>query len=140
MQGVRCRCSFNELIWQIIYGLRYHTALFSRIRSEEKGKEIDFGVNNYCKFDKSICMKSKQQVKEELHKLIDSIEDEETLNVLNEDVVPYVIEKRNKEQDGEEELTKEQEEELDEAIRQADAGEVISWEELLKETKKWHTK
>ena len=85
-------------------------------------------------------MKSKQQVKEELHKLIDSIEDEETLNVLNEDVVPYVIEKRNKEQDGEEELTKEQEEELDEAIRQADAGEVISWEELLKETKRWHTK
>ena len=85
-------------------------------------------------------MKSKQQIKEELHKLIDSIEDEGTLNVLNEDVVPYVIEKRSKEQDSEEELTKEQEDELDEAIRQADAGEVISWEELLKETKRWHTK
>lgn len=84
-------------------------------------------------------MKSKQQIKDELHKLIDSIEDEETLNVLNEDVVPYIIENRTKEQD-KEELTKEQEAELDEAIRQADAGEVISWDELLKDTKRWHTK
>lgn len=84
-------------------------------------------------------MKSKQEIKEELHRLIDIIEDEHTLNVLHEDVIPYIIENRTKEQD-EEELTKEQEEELDEAIRQADAGEVISWEELLKETKRWHTK
>lgn len=84
-------------------------------------------------------MKSKQEIKEELHRLIDIIEDEHTLNVLHEDVIPYIIENRSKEQE-EEELTKEQEEELDEAIRQADAGEVISWEELLKETKKWHTK
>lgn len=80
-------------------------------------------------------MKSKQEIKEELHRLIDIIEDEHTLNVLHEDVIPYIIENRTKEQD-EEELTKEQEEELDEAIRQADAGEVISWEELLKETKR----
>jgi hypothetical protein len=93
-----------------------------------------------CKFDKSNYMKSKQQIKEELHKLIDSMEDEHALNILNEDVVPYIIENRTKEQDKDDEFTTEQEEELDEAIRQADKGEVISWDELLKESKRWHTK
>jgi hypothetical protein len=54
-------------------------------------------------------MKSKQQIKDELHKLIDSIEDEETLNVLNEDVVPYVIENKTMpSEDEEDELTQEQ--------------------------------
>ncbi len=85
-------------------------------------------------------MKSKQELKDELHQLIDSIDDEETLNVLNEDVVPYIIENRSKEQDGEDELTPAQEKELDEAIRQADAGETVSWEEFLKETERWRTK
>jgi hypothetical protein len=84
-------------------------------------------------------MKSKQQIKEELHKLIDGIEDEHTLNVLNEDVVPYVIENRTKEND-DEEMSEEEEKELDEAIRQADAGETVTWEEFLKATERWRTK
>ena len=84
-------------------------------------------------------MKSKQQIKEELHKLIDNIEDEHTLNVLNEDVVPYVIENRTKEEDEEEHLTEEQQKDLEEAIRQADAGETVSWEDFLKATERWRT-
>ena len=85
-------------------------------------------------------MKSKQEIKDELHKLIDSIEDEDTLNVLNDDVVPYLIENRSKEEDAADDLTVAQEKELDESIREADAGEVVSWDEFLKETKRWHTK
>ena len=86
-------------------------------------------------------MKSKKEIKAELHKKIDSIDDEYTLNVLNEDIVPYAIENRTKEKDEEDEnLTPEQEKELDEAIRQADNGETISWEEFLNSTQQWRTK
>ena len=85
-------------------------------------------------------MKSKQEIKEELHKLIDNIDDEHTLNVLNEDVVPYVIENRTKEEDEEEHLTEEQQKDLEEAIRQADAGETVNWEDFLKATERWRTK
>lgn len=84
-------------------------------------------------------MKSKEELKKELHYLIDSIEDEHTLNVLNEDIVPYVIENRTKELD-EDDLTEEQEKELDEAIKEADAGETVSFEEYLKATARWRTK
>ena len=38
------------------------------------------------KFDKLFFMKSKEEIKAELHKKIDSIEDEHTLNVLNDDI------------------------------------------------------
>ncbi len=81
-------------------------------------------------------MKSKEELKKELHLLIDSIEDEETLNMLHEDVAPYVA--------GisavEDELTTEQQMELDEAIREADAGEVVSWDEYMEATKRWRTR
>lgn len=85
-------------------------------------------------------MKSKQQLKDELHKMIDSIDDEHSLNLLNEEIVPYLIENRDKEGYSSEALSDEEEQELNEAIRQADAGEVISWDDLLKKTERWHTK
>ncbi len=47
-------------------------------------------------------MKSKEDLKKELHALIDTIDDEDILNVLNDDIVPYVIENRTKEKDDEE--------------------------------------
>ncbi len=81
-------------------------------------------------------MKSKEELKKELHLLIDSIEDEETLNMLHEDVVPYVAGLSA----AEDELTPEQQMELDEAIRQVDAGEVVSWDEYMEATKRWRTK
>lgn len=85
-------------------------------------------------------MKSKQQLKDELHKMIDSIDDEHSLNLLNEEIVPYLIENRDKEGYSSEALSDEEEQELNEAIRQADAGEVISWDDLLKKTERWHTR
>ena len=86
-------------------------------------------------------MKSKEKIKAELHKKFDSIEDVHTLNVLNDDIVPYTIENRTKDKDEEdEELTEEQEKELDEAIRQVENGETISWEEFLNSTQQWRTK
>lgn len=85
-------------------------------------------------------MKSKEEIKAELHKKIDGIEDEHTLNVLNDDIVPYAIEHRTKHKDGDEELTEEQDRELDEAIRQVENGETVSWEEFLNSTQQWRTK
>lgn len=82
----------------------------------------------------------KEELKQKLYKLIDSIEDEHVLNVLNEDIVPYVIENRTKEKDEEDDLTEEQLKELDEAIQEIERGETISWEELKKEMAAWRSK
>jgi predicted transcriptional regulator len=75
----------------------------------------------------------KEELKDQLYKLIDSIEDEHILQLLKDDVVPYVIE-------GKEELTEEQERELDEAIKEADAGNIISYEEFRQNMDEWVTK
>ena len=83
-------------------------------------------------------MKSKEEIKAELHRKIDAIDDEYTLNVLNDDIVPYAIENRTKVKD--EELTEDQKKELDEAIRQTENGEIVSWEEFLNSTQQWRTK
>ena len=47
---------------------------------------------------------------------------------------------RSKENEEEDYLTEEQEKELEEAIRQADAGEIITEEEYLKATARWRIK
>jgi hypothetical protein len=84
---------------------------------------------------------NKEELKKKLHELIDSIEDEHTLSVLNEDIVPYVIENRTKEADeAEDDLTEEQLKELDEAIAEVDRGETISFEsfeEFKKNMEEW---
>lgn len=85
-------------------------------------------------------MKSKEELKKELHQLIDSIDDEETLNVLHDDVVPFAIESRVKGAGEEEYLSPEQEKELEAAIKEADNGETISWEAFLNATKRWRIK
>ena len=84
-------------------------------------------------------MKSKEEIKAELHKKIDSIDDEYTLNVLNEDIVPYVIENRTKEKEEEDDLTDEQWEKLKEAIQQVKDGKTITLEEFYSK-KQWHIK
>ena len=83
-------------------------------------------------------MKTKEQLKKELHEYIDSITDEETLMMVHEDVTSYLEKESEVEED--DELTEEQEKQLVEAIRQADAGEFISEEEYLKATARWRTK
>ena len=85
-------------------------------------------------------MKSKEEIKAELHKKIDSIEDAHTLNVLNDDIVPYAMENRTKDKDEEDDLTDEQWEELKEAIQQVKDGKTISLEEFYSKTQRWHTK
>jgi predicted transcriptional regulator len=83
-------------------------------------------------------MKTKEQLKKELHEYIDSIDDDETLMMVHEDVSSYL--KKESEIEEDYELTEEQEKHLEEAIRQADAGEFISEEEYLKATARWRTK
>jgi uncharacterized protein YeaO (DUF488 family) len=86
-------------------------------------------------------MKSKDELKKELHLLIDSIEDEETLNILNDDIVPYVVQQAHlDETDMEDELTPAQELRLSEAIQQAKEGKVMSFDEFKSRMAKWHTR
>jgi predicted transcriptional regulator len=75
----------------------------------------------------------KEALKKKLYKLIDSIEDEQVLHLLNDEVAPYVTGVK-------EELTGEQERELEEAIREADEGKTISFEEFRKNMDEWITK
>ena len=84
-------------------------------------------------------MKTKEELKKELHSLIDSIQDEHLLNVLNDDILPYIIENRAGAQDAEEELlTDEQIKKLDEAILQADEGKVMDLNEFKRKMATWH--
>lgn len=81
---------------------------------------------------------NQEELKKKLHELIDSIDDEHTLSVLHEDVVPYVIENRTKEADEEDDdLTEEELQQLDKAIKEADRGETISDEEFRKRMARW---
>ena len=86
-------------------------------------------------------MKTSEELKKELHEYIDRIDDEETLWMVHEEVAAYLKNGFIKQLDEEVDyLTEEQEKELEEAIRQADAGEIISEEEYLKATARWRIK
>jgi len=86
-------------------------------------------------------MKTKEQLKTSLHKLIDGIEDEELLNALNEDILPSVIENYSKEMDeGENESNDEGIPGLDAALNGVDNIEPVSPEEFKKMTEKWGAK
>ena len=86
-------------------------------------------------------MKSKKQLKKELHQLIDSIEDEHVLNLLNDDVVPYIIQNRIKEADaGEDDLTQEQIIILEDRFREMESGEYLTMNDFKKAMNRWLTK
>lgn len=86
-------------------------------------------------------MKSKKQLKKELHQLIDSIEDEHVLNLLNDDVVPYIIQNRIKEADaGEDDLTEEQIIILEDRFREMESGEYLTMNDFKKAMNRWLTK
>jgi hypothetical protein len=82
-------------------------------------------------------MKSSKEIRKELHEYIDTIQDEETLWMVHEEVVAY-LKKEKPEQDGY--LTEAQKKQLKEALRQADAGEFITEGEYQKATARWRTK
>lgn len=73
-------------------------------------------------------------VKEKIHKLLNSIEDEETLNQVMEDVMFYKSQKKVVS------LKSEQAKELQEAIKEADNNEVVSWNDFKKEINEWKGK
>ena len=85
-------------------------------------------------------MKSKEELKAELHKLIDSIDDEELLNLLNEDILPAIIENHSKPFSEEEHDLHDQEIiGLNDALTETDTQEPVSPEEFKKMTEKWGT-
>ena len=75
----------------------------------------------------------KQDLKKELHSIIDAIDDEETLGILKEDLALYASVGRT---DG---LSHEQLSELDKAIKESDdESDLKDWQSLKKELEnKW---
>lgn len=73
-----------------------------------------------------------KEVKSKIYELIDSIEDENILQMLMEDAAYYVSKK-----DIIDELNEEQLKELDEAISEADNNETIDWADFKKEMSEW---
>ncbi len=81
-------------------------------------------------------MKDKK-IKEELHKLIDSIEDEETLNILKEDMVAYTTSSTT---DILDELSPAQLAALMQSIKEDDNGESIDYNKSKKAFDEWRKK
>ena len=73
-----------------------------------------------------------KEVKSKLYSLVDTIEDENILQMVMEDVAYYASDK-----DVAAELTKEQLKELDEAISEADNNETTDWNDFKKEMNEW---
>ena len=73
-----------------------------------------------------------KEVKSRIYQLVDSIEDENILQMVMEDVAYYANDK-----DVTDELTKEQLQELDEAISEADKNDTMDWNDLKKEMNEW---
>ena len=73
-----------------------------------------------------------KEVKSKIFQLVDSIEDENILQMVMEDVAYYASNK-----DIADDLTKEQLKELDEAISEADKNETIDWKDFKKEINEW---
>ena len=71
-------------------------------------------------------------VRTKLHQLIDTIEDESTLQIVMEDIAYYTSNK-----DITDELNDEQLKELDNAILEADKNQTIDWDDVKKELNEW---
>jgi hypothetical protein len=76
-----------------------------------------------------------EKVKEKIYQLLETIQDEETLITLMEDVAFY-----SSKQDVVDRLNEVQLKELDEAIREADNNQVITLHEFKKEIGEWKKK
>jgi predicted transcriptional regulator len=75
----------------------------------------------------------KSKIKKEIHKMIDDLEDEEALMLVKEDIAVYA-------KKYEAELNEEQLNELNEALKEADQGETVSYEEYTKHIQEWKKK
>ncbi|MDQ2719163.1 MAG: hypothetical protein M3Z26_05315 [Bacteroidota bacterium] len=81
-------------------------------------------------------MKSSEELKKELHEYIDSIDDEETLWMVHEDVVEY-FKKEKAEKEDEEELSEQQIHEFDKAIKEMENGEYVTMDDFKKIMGRW---
>ena len=80
----------------------------------------------------------KAEIKKILHAMVESLDDKYILYHLKENTFPYVLKYRTKKMDkADDDLTEEQIKQLDETIRQADAGETITMKEFKKSFAKW---
>ena len=77
----------------------------------------------------------KEELKQQLHALVDSIDDAAKLQMLMEDAEAYLADTEE-----EDDMTKEETAELDKAIAEAERGETISWEELKSKMEEWRKK
>ena len=82
---------------------------------------------------------SKENLKKELHKLIDDTEDEELLSMVKEDLVAYQT-KANKNFDDLSDLSPEDRQELKELAEEDPGKDTITFEELKKEMNEWVSK
>ena len=73
-----------------------------------------------------------KEVKSKIYQLIDSIKDENILQMVMEDVAYYASDKEVTD-----ELSKDQLKELDEAISEADRNDTMDWGDLKKEMNEW---
>lgn len=81
---------------------------------------------------------STENLKKELHTLIDNTEDEEILNMVKEELVAYQT--GEKEFDDLSDLSDEDRAELEELINEDPMKDTISYEEHKKEMKEWLSK
>ena len=73
-----------------------------------------------------------KEVKSKIYQLVNTIEDENVLQMIMEDVAYYVSNR-----DIVDELNTEQQKELNEAISEADNNETVDWEDFKKEMNEW---
>lgn len=78
---------------------------------------------------------SKENLKKELHQLIDNIDDEETLSMVKEDIVAY--QKSAEEIDDLSDLTPEERAELEELANEDPDKDSVSFEEYKKIMNEW---
>lgn len=76
-----------------------------------------------------------KEVKSKIYRLIDSIDDENILQMVIEDVAYYASNK-----DITDELSKKQLKELDEAIAEVDNNDILDWNDFKKEINEWKKK
>ena len=82
---------------------------------------------------------SKENLKKEIHKLIDDTEDEELLSMVKEDLVAYQT-KANKNFDDLSDLSPKDRQELKELAEEDPEKDTITFEELKKEMNEWVSK
>ena len=86
-------------------------------------------------------MKTAESLKQQLHSLIDSIEDEEVLKVLNDDIIPFIINSHVEQDDHfhNNDLNPEEMAELEAAYKKMEAGEYATMASFREAMSKWNS-